>query len=225
MRKGAVRVFVVTVAMFASVTACANKSASSKSGATASGECHYAKSGVASKNVGIPPSAIASPAAQTATLTTNHGVITLRLNTAAAPCTVNSFAFLANQHYFDATSCHRLTTSGIFVLQCGDPSGTGAGGPGYKFADENLSGATYPAGTVAMANAGPGTNGSQFFLVYADTTLAPKYTPFATITSGLDVVKTIAGAGSDNSHGPGDGAPLMPTTIVQVFAATSSSGA
>ncbi len=222
MRKGAVRVFVVTVAMFASVTACATKSASSKSGAAASGECHYAKSAVASKNVGIPPSAIASPAAQTATLTTNHGVITLRLNTAAAPCTVNSFAFLASQHYFDATSCRRLTTSGIFVLQCGDPTGTGAGGPGYKFADENLNGAMYPAGTVAMANSGRNTNGSQFFLVYADTQLEPNYTPFATITGGLDVVKTIAAAGSDNSHGPGDGAPLLPTTIVQLVATASS---
>ena len=218
MREGAVRAFVVSVAMFASVAACATKSAS-----TASGECHYTKTArAASKNVGIPPSAIASPAATTATLTTNHGVITLRFNTAAAPCTVNSFAFLASKHYFDATSCHRLTTSGIFVLQCGDPTGTGGGGPGYKFADENLSGATYPAGTVAMANSGRNTNGSQFFLVYAATTLAPNYTPFATISGGLDVVKTIAAAGSDNSHGPGDGAPLLPTTIVQLVATTSS---
>ena len=217
MREGAVRRFVLAQAMLFTVTACAAHSASSQSASTASGECHYAKAArAASKNVGIPPSAVASPAAQTATLTTNHGVVTLRFNTASAPCTVNSFAYLANQHYFDATSCHRLTTSGIYVLQCGDPTGTGGGGPGYKFADENLRGATYPAGTVAMANSGPGTNGSQFFLVYADTTLAPKYTPFATITSGLDVVKTIAAAGSDNSHGSGDGAPLLPTTIVQL---------
>jgi len=209
--------------MLASVTACATKSASSKSASTASGECHYAKSArAAAKHVGIPPNAIASPAAQTATLMTNHGVITLRFNTAAARCTVNSFGYLASKHYFDATSCHRLTTSGIYVLQCGDPTGTGGGGPGYTFADENLRGATYPAGTVAMANSGPGTNGSQFFLVYADTTLAPNYTPFATIANGLDVVKTIASAGSDNSHGPGDGAPLLPTTIVQLVVASSS---
>src|SRR5205085_1699124 len=138
----------------------------------ASGECHYTKSADgAAKNVGLPPNTPAPSAASTAILTTNRGVITLRLDATAAPCTVNSFTFLASKHYFDSTSCHRLTTAGIFVLQCGDPTGTGAGGPGYRFADENLRGATYPAGTVAMANAGPGTNGSQFFLVYADTTL------------------------------------------------------
>jgi len=223
MRDRAVRVCVVALAIFSSLTACATKSPSTPSVAAASGECHYAKAArAAAKNVGTPPSAIASPAAQTATLTTNHGVITLRLNTAAAPCTVNSFSFLVTKHYFDSTSCHRLTTSGIFVLQCGDPTGKGAGGPGYKFADENLSGATYPAGTVAMANSGPGTNGSQFFLVYANTTLAPKYTPFATIVTGLDVVQKIAAGGSDNSHGPGDGAPLLPTTIVQLVATPSS---
>jgi len=230
MRSGTVRIFVVTLAMFASLTACATKSASTKSASTTStaasspsGQCHYAKTAqAAAKDVGIPPSALASPAAQTATLTTNHGVVTLRLNTAAAPCTVNSFTFLASKHYFDSTPCHRLTTSGIFVLQCGDPTGTGAGGPGYQFADENLRGATYPAGTVAMANAGPGTNGSQFFLVYADTRLAPNYTPFATMVSGLDVVQKIAAAGSDNSNGSGDGAPLLPTTIVQLVATPSS---
>jgi len=154
-------------------------------------------------------------------LTTNQGAIVLKLDAVKAPCTVNSFAFLADRKYFDSTPCHRLTTAGIFVLQCGDPTGSGGGGPGYEFADENLTGALYPAGTVAMANGGPGTNGSQFFLVYKDTTLAPNYTPFGTITGGLAVIQKIAAAGSDNSNGPGDGKPNLPVEITGVTVATS----
>ncbi len=146
----------------------------------------------------------------TARIETNCGTITVRLDGKKAPHTVNSFAFLAGKHYFDNTKCHRLTTSGIFVLQCGDPTGTGTGGPGYEFRDENLRGATYPAGTVAMANAGPGTNGSQFFFVYADTQLPPNYTPFGKVTSGLDILKAIAAKGSNP---PGDGSPVQPVTI------------
>jgi peptidyl-prolyl cis-trans isomerase B (cyclophilin B) len=181
--------------------------ATSRSSAAAV-SCRYTEVGHAVKAVGLPP-ATATVAAKTATLTTNQGTITISLDAARAPCTVNSLSFLAGKKYFDATPCHRLTTSGIFVLQCGDPSGTGAGNPGYHFAGENLAGATYPAGTVAMANAGPGTNGSQFFLVYQDTTLQPNYTPFGTITGGLDVVRKVAIAGADGSHGPGDGAPRL----------------
>ena len=112
-----------------------------------------------------------------------------------APYTTFSFEYLARKKYFDATKCHRLTTSGIYVLQCGDPTGTGSGGPGYQFQDENLTGATYPAGTIAMANAGPGTNGSQFFIVYKDTQLPPSYTPWGKVTAGLDIVQGIAKAG------------------------------
>ena len=93
------------------------------------------------------------------------------------------------------------------MLQCGDPTGTGAGGPGYSFNDENLSGATYPAGTVAMANAGPNTNGSQFFITWKDTTLPPLYTPFGVVTAGLPVLQKIAQAGDDSQNGPGDGYP------------------
>jgi peptidyl-prolyl cis-trans isomerase B (cyclophilin B) len=130
---------------------------------------------------------------------------------------VNSFVFLAVKKYFNKTHCHRLTTSGIFVLQCGDPTGTGSGGPGYKFDDENLTGATYPAGTVAMANSGPNTNGSQFFLVYKDSTqLQPKYTPFGTIVSGLNIIQNVAKAGSDNANGPGDGHPKKKVVIKSV---------
>jgi peptidyl-prolyl cis-trans isomerase B (cyclophilin B) len=138
---------------------------------------------------------------------TTQGTITVRMLTSKAPCTTFSFRFLASKGYFNRTHCHRLTTAGIYVLQCGDPTGTGSGGPGYAFNDENLAGATYPAGTVAMANAGPNTNGSQFFFTWKDTTLAPAYTPFGTVISGLDVLRKIAAAGDDSQNNPGDGYP------------------
>ena len=178
----------------------------------APGGCSYTPSGAASKKVtGTPPTTkVEKTTPYAITLATNVGEIDLSLASAKAPCTVNSFTFLAKQKYFDGTSCHRLTTSGIFVLQCGDPSGTGSGGPGYKYADENLTGAVYPKGTVAMANAGAGTNGSQFFLVYKDTQLPPHYTPFGTITKGLDLLGKVAAAGSDPA---GDGKPKMAVTI------------
>jgi peptidyl-prolyl cis-trans isomerase B (cyclophilin B) len=102
------------------------------------------------------------------------------------------------------------------VLQCGDPTGTGSGGPGYKFADENLAGATYPEGTVAMANSGANTNGSQFFLVYKNSTLGPSYTPFGKVVSGLDIIQNVAKKGSDNSNGTGDGHPKESVIIESV---------
>ncbi len=147
------------------------------------------------------------------TIVTNLGTVVVQLDPAGAPCTVASFAYLAGKSYFDGTKCHRLVTRGIFVLQCGDPSGTEQGGPGYEFDDENLSATsgTYRAGTVAMANAGPGTNGSQFFVVYRDSPLPPQYTPFGRVTSGLDVVVGVASAGEDT--GTGDGHPKVPVTI------------
>jgi len=184
--------------------------------------CAYSPTGQpAARSVGKPPTRASQLGTSIATLTTNQGAIVIKLDAAKAPCTVNSFVYLADKKYFDSTPCHRLTTAGIFVLQCGDPTGTGSGGPGYQFADENLSGAVYPAGTVAMANGGPGTNGSQFFLVYADTTLAPNYTPFGTITGGLAVISKVAAAGSDNSNGQGDGKPKVPVQITNVTVATS----
>jgi peptidyl-prolyl cis-trans isomerase B (cyclophilin B) len=183
--------------------------------------CAYSPGGHAARSVGKPPTRASQLGTSVATVTTNQGAIVIKLDAEKAPCTVNSFVYLAAQKYFNTTPCHRLTTAGIFVLQCGDPTGSGGGGPGYTFADENLNGAVYPAGTVAMANAGPGTNGSQFFLVYADTTLAPNYTPFGTVTSGLAVVQKIAAAGSDNSNGQGDGKPNLPVEITSVTVATS----
>ncbi len=148
------------------------------------------------------------------TLSTNCGDIVITTLPQAAPLTVASEVFLAEQGFYDKTSCHRLTTSGIYVLQCGDPKGDGTGGPGYAVPDENLpseSTANYPAGTVAMANAGPGTAGSQFFIVYQDTTLPPGYTIWGEVTSGLDIVQALAGVGV--SGGGSDGPPGQPLSI------------
>jgi peptidyl-prolyl cis-trans isomerase B (cyclophilin B) len=169
------------------------------------------------KDVGMPPDPAHPLSTGTVplTLTTNRGTIAVALNRAKAPCTVQSFEFLTSKAFFDNTHCHRLTTSPqLAVLQCGDPSGTGQGGPTYQVKDEGLTGATYKRGTMAMANAGPNTNSSQFFLVYKDSQLPPNYTPVGTITSGLDVLDTIAKAGSDNSNGQGDGKPMLGVTIV-----------
>jgi peptidyl-prolyl cis-trans isomerase B (cyclophilin B) len=169
---------------------------------------------------GHEPAVTISHSAYTARIVTNCGTIIVALDGKAAPHTVNSFAFLAGKGYFTDTPCHRLTTGGIFVLQCGDPTGTGAGGPGYTIPDENLSGATYPAGTLAMANTGqPHTGGSQFFFVYANTSLPPQYTPFGHIMAGLDVLTRVAKAGSDNSNGQGDGHPKQPV-VIESFAVT-----
>ena len=141
-------------------------------------------------------------------LATTCGDIEITMDTAATPHTVNSFAFLAGEGFFDHSRCHRLVTSGIHVLQCGDPQGTGAGGPGYTIPDENLDApeiadGVYPAGTVAMANkynaadgSGRDSGSSQFFIVYQDSQLPPDYTPFGTVTAGMDVVRTIADAGA-----------------------------
>ncbi len=180
--------------------------------------CTYTPNGTAARKVGVPPAKPAFKAAKyQATIKTNRGTVVLDLLNHQATCTVNSFIYLANKSYFSNTPCHRLTTSGIYVLQCGDPTGTGSGGPGYKFADENLAGAKYTAGTVAMANAGPGTNGSQFFLVYRNsTTLPASYTPFGKIVSGLGIIQNVAKAGTDNSNGNGDGHPKEKVTIESV---------
>jgi peptidyl-prolyl cis-trans isomerase B (cyclophilin B) len=144
---------------------------------------------------------------------TNCGDIVIRTDP-KAPKTIASMAFLAESGYFDGTACHRVTTEGIYVLQCGDPRGNGSGGPGYEIPDENLPAegtANYPAGTVAMANAGPGTGGSQFFVVYKDTTLPSGYTIWGQVESGLDIVERIANAGV--ADGGNDGRPAQPVVI------------
>jgi peptidyl-prolyl cis-trans isomerase B (cyclophilin B) len=167
--------------------------------------------------VGLPNFTAARAAKRyIAVLHTTQGVIEFQALTAQAPCTTFSFRFLSQHQYFNGTHCHRLTLKFIYVLQCGDPTGTGSGGPGYRFNDENLNGATYPAGTVAMANAGPNTNGSQFFFTWKDTTLSPNYTPFGKVIVGMNVLKKIAAGGDDSQNGPGDGYPRLYVGIQRV---------
>jgi len=150
-------------------------------------------------------------------LVTNCGNIVVTTVGAKAPITLTQLATLARGGYFNNSLCHRLTTKGLYVLQCGDPTATGSGGPNFTYRDENLPTEglnNYPAGTVAMANSGPGTNGSQFFLVFADTTLGANYTIWGTITQGLDIVKAIAKAGVKG--GGVDGPPNQPIAINRV---------
>lgn len=187
------------------------------------GECAYTPSQEpGAKKVGMPPVKPRYTSTTAATVKTNLGAIGMDLNGANARCTVNSFAYLAGKNFFDKTQCHRLVTEGIKVLQCGDPTGTGSGGPAYKFAEENLpkakagaQTATYTKGTLAMANAGPGTNGSQFFIVYGDSELPPNYTVFGKITSGMDIIESVAKAGVKGS-GSSDGPPKKAVTIQDV---------
>ena len=164
------------------------------------------------------PSEVLTKFPKTFTLVTNCGNIVISTVGSKAPFTMTSIAALAKGGYYDESLCHRLTTQGLFVLQCGDPTATGSGGPQFTYPDENLPENTdnnYPEGSVAMANSGPNTNGSQFFLVYADTTLAPSYTMWGTITSGLDIVKAIAKAGAEG--GAADGKPARTIAIQKVL--------
>ena len=164
-----------------------------------------------------PKMSIDTEASYTMELATTCGDIALNLDADKASETVNSFDFLAGEGYFDHTRCHRLVDQGIHVLQCGDPTGSGQGGPGYSIPDENLDDArvqddVYPAGTVAMANTydaqsgeGKDSGGSQFFLVFKDSPLPPHYTPFGTVAKGakgMDVLKKITDAGwyEDNQN-------------------------
>ncbi len=230
----------------ASPSASASASTSAAAVAEPATHCTYTTSGVApaAKKAPVPPAAPNYKAAYTAAINTNLGTIRINLLNSKATCTVNSFVHLATAGYFNASQCHRVTTSGgLYVLQCGDPQAKatakltcaqaagspGTGGPGYEFASENLTSlptkqtssgpqATYKAGTVAMANSGgSGTNGSQFFLVYKDSTLGPDYTPFGTITSGLDILQKVANAGTSCTYsGAGDGAPKEKVIINSV---------
>ncbi|BBX60909.1 putative peptidyl-prolyl cis-trans isomerase B [Mycobacterium saskatchewanense] len=199
-----------------------------KPSANLGANCQYpASSDQAAKQVKPPRTGKVptDPAEVSASMATSQGNIGLMLANNESPCTVNSFASLIGQKYFDNTKCHRLTTSqGLGVLQCGDPKGDGTGGPGYQFANEYPTDqyppndpkaqepVIYPRGTLAMANAGPGTNGSQFFLVYKDSQLPPQYTVFGTIQpDGLATLDKIAKAGV--AGGGEDGAPAIDVTI------------
>jgi peptidyl-prolyl cis-trans isomerase B (cyclophilin B) len=203
-----------------------DSSAATVAGATKS--CTYTQTG--SSSVSLPPSKTNPSLRYTATMHTSRGNIPFQLLNSQAPCTVNSFMFLAQTGFWTNTQCHRLSTSGgLYMLQCGDPtakgsttlscsSNVGSGGPGYSFEDENLTGAMYPAGTVAMANAGPNTNGSQFFLVFQASQLPPDYTPFGTIgAAGLTALHKVAAAGTTCTYaGAGGGVPRDKVVINSV---------
>ena len=164
------------------------------------------------------PDAKANQVDRTFTLNTNCGQIVFKAFGKKAPLTVIAMTSLAKSGYFDHSLCHRLTTSQIFVLQCGDPTASGSGGPPFSYPDENLPTVTlndYPAGTIAMANSGPNTNGSQFFIVYKDTSLPPSYSIWGAVTKGLDIVKKIAAAGVVG--GGTDGTPKQRVAIESVL--------
>ncbi len=178
--------------------------------------------GPSSGSVGTPDEVVPARGTQTLTMTTNRGVITVDMSLAATPCTAASMAHLANAHFYDHTSCHRLVTD-IFTLQCGDPTGTGEGGPGYQFADENVPDSTMPAyhaGDVAMANGGPDTNGSQFFFVYQDSQIPGGFSLFGHVTSGLDIIRAVGAGGDDEAYAQeaGGGHPLIPLTFTSITA-------
>jgi peptidyl-prolyl cis-trans isomerase B (cyclophilin B) len=201
------------------------------------GPCAYTKTPAepAARPVRLPPDPRHTPdrGKVPVLFKTNQGPIPLTLDRKLAPCTVQSFVHLAEHRFYDVTSCHRLTTyPTLKVLQCGDPSGTGEGGPGYKYKDElptHLRPAPndptgvrriYPRGTLAMANAGPDTNGSQFFLVTSDSVLRPNYTVFGAISEeGLETLDKVAAAGvapTPENPAPVDGKPLLPVDIKRV---------
>jgi peptidyl-prolyl cis-trans isomerase B (cyclophilin B) len=199
------------------------------------GPCQYTETPdePAARPVPLPPDPRHTPDHGTATvvLITNLGLIPLTLDRAQAPCTVQSFLHLVRQRFYNQTICHRLTTyPTLKVLQCGDPTGTGEGGPGYRYRDElptNLPPAptdptgarrVYARGVLAMANAGPDTNGSQFFLVFADSALRPNYTIFGSVRPlGLRTLDRIAAGGvapTADDPAPVDGAPALRTEIL-----------
>ena len=191
--------------------------------------CDYRQEGQAAKPVDLPQTENV-PATGTVNLDLklSQGDVPLTLDRAKSPCTVNAIEHLAKAGYYNDTTCHRMTTNGIYVLQCGDPSGSGAGGPGFKFDDEFPTNSVtdeekskpmnYARGTLAMANAGPGTNGSQFFLVYKDSPLPPNYNVFGSISdAGLGVIDGIADKGVDDPRGDG-----KPKEEVKIESATAN---
>jgi peptidyl-prolyl cis-trans isomerase B (cyclophilin B) len=219
----------------AKATASASASPSATTSAAAVTEpaqhCSYTSaSGGEVVKASLPTASPDYKAAYTASINTNLGPIKIDLLNAKATCTVNSFVHLAAADFWNSTQCHRMSDSdSLYMLQCGDPTAKaaeklscssttlGTGGPGYEFASENLTGATYPAGTVAMANTGTAdSNGSQFFLVFKATSLPASYTPFGTITSGLNILQNVAKAGTSCSYSAGGGVPKEKVIIDSV---------
>jgi peptidyl-prolyl cis-trans isomerase B (cyclophilin B) len=219
----------------AKATASASASPSATTSAAAVTEpaqhCSYTSaSGGEVVKASLPTASPDYKAAYTASIKTNLGPIKIDLLNSKATCTVNSFVHLAADDFWNNTQCHRMSNSdSLYMLQCGDPTAKaseklscssttlGTGGPGYEFASENLTGATYPAGTVAMANSGTAdSNGSQFFLVFKATSLPASYTPFGTITSGLNILQNVAKAGTSCTYSAGGGVPKEKVIIDSV---------
>ena len=183
-----------------------------------SGPCGYAEDAAKLTagnlfDVGLPPDPKPTPTANsTAVFTTNQGVITVTLDGTSAPCNVQSIKYLISKKFYDNTACPRSVNSGIFVVQCGDPSATTSGGPTYTTKDENLAKVSYTEGTLAMANAGPNTNGSQFFFITKDSNgaLGKNYSVIGHVTGGLDILKKVATGGDDGSNQAGGGKPNIP---------------
>ena len=206
---------VATVVAVLALAGCGGDS--SETAKDAGPACTYQSGGEAAKKADLPPDHASVNGDVATTISTSAGDLQATLDADGTPCTVNSFVSLAKQGYFDDTRCHRLTTQGIYVLQCGDPSASGMGGPGYSFDDELSGDEKYPAGTLAMANAGPDTNGSQFFIVYGESQLDPLYTVFGTIdAASLEIVRGVAEQGTVD--GRPDGAPKEPVAISSVTA-------
>ena len=206
------------ILLLGALVACSNDDDSGDGGAQASATCEYAKSTEgSSKPVDLPAGSPEQSGDIEAVIATSAGDIPITLDADAAPCTVNSFLSLVEQDFYDDTECHRLgNLPGFSILQCGDPDGLGTGGPGYTYADELTGEETYPAGTLAMANAGADTNGSQFFLVFGDSQFDPNYTVFGTISEeGIQVLNAIGEKGHDGSGGT-SGRPTAPVEITGV---------
>ena len=164
-----------------------------------------------------PPSGTGVPNAGTSTVVLHFaaGDVTVTLDRAGAPCAAHSFESLAQQGFYNDTSCHRMGTGQYPFLQCGDPTGTGTGGPGYWFDDELAHVTGYPKGAVAMANSGKNTNGSQFFILYGDAPFKPDYTVFGHVDDkGVAVIAGLAASGTDNAEGAGFGRPKADARIV-----------
>ncbi|SDB85548.1 peptidyl-prolyl cis-trans isomerase B (cyclophilin B) [Raineyella antarctica] len=179
--------------------------------------CSYRPSGEPAKPVDPPPAQAPSTGSAAVTLSFAVGDVVVTMDRATAPCATNSFESLAAQGFYTDTACHRLADNGLFMLQCGDPTGTGMGGPGYRFVDEVDPATVYTAGTVAMANAGADTNGSQFFLVYQDSRLPPRYTVLGHMDqASTGVVTRIAAEGQDGSNADGTGRPNNAARITAV---------
>ncbi len=193
-----------------------------------SGPCGYSQtaSSISSNpnlfDVGLPPDPKPTPTAnRTVVFQTNRGDITAVLNGSNAPCNVQSISYLVGKKFYDNTACPRSVNSGIYVVQCGDPTATTGGGPTYTTKDENLSKADYSAGAIAMANSGPNTNGSQFFFITKDSNgaLGKNYTVIGNVTKGLDILEKVAQGGDDGSNQAGGGRPNLDLIFKKVVLA------